>query len=267
MSISRAVIERDHAAPDAANQIAIVGRDQHGRAPRVHLAQQIHDVERQIRIEIARRLVGKNQHRVVHQRARDGDALLLAARQLLRIRVHPVLQPHPLQHLKRLALLRRDRRAEHARHDRDVFEHGLSRNQLEVLEDEPDAAAVGLHLPRRQPREILSGHRDRAVARQALAQQQAQERRLAGAARAGEEDELPLLDLDGQIAQRVDAAAVKFREVMRFINREMFYCRAPGASSSFTSFGFALPPVAFITWPTRKPNVPVLPPRICATAS
>ena len=28
---------------------------------------------------------------------------------------------------------------------------------------------------------------------------------------------------------------------------------------------FALPPVAFITWPTRKPNVCVLPPRYCAT--
>ena len=150
------MIERDHAAPDAANQLAIVRRDEHGRAARVHLAQQVHDVERQIGIEVARRLVGENQHRVVHERAGDGDALLLAARQLLRIRVHAVLQPDPLQHLKRLALLRRDGRAEHARHDRDVLEHGLSRDQLEILEDEPDAAAVRLHLPRRQPREILA---------------------------------------------------------------------------------------------------------------
>ena len=109
------VIERDRPAADAADQLAIVGRDQHGRAPRVDFAQQIHDVEREIGIEVARRLVGKNQHRVVHQRARDRDALLLAARQLLRKRVHPVLQADPLQHLKRLPLLRRDRRAEHPR--------------------------------------------------------------------------------------------------------------------------------------------------------
>ena len=38
-------------------------------------------------------------------------------------------------------------------------------------------------------------------------------------------------------------------------------------SSSFTRFGFALPPAAFITCPTRKPNVVVLPPWYIATAS
>ena len=38
-------------------------------------------------------------------------------------------------------------------------------------------------------------------------------------------------------------------------------------SSSLTSFGLALPPLPFITWPTRKPNVCCLPARYCATAS
>ena len=33
------------------------------------------------------------------------------------------------------------------------------------------------------------------------------------------------------------------------------------------SFGLALPPLAFITWPTRKPNVCFLPARYCATVS
>ena len=34
----------------------------------------------EIRIEVARRFIGEHQLRVVHQRAGDGDALLLAAR-------------------------------------------------------------------------------------------------------------------------------------------------------------------------------------------
>ena len=90
------------------------------------------------------------EHRIVDQRARDRDALLLSAGQLHRKGVHPVLQPYPLQHLKRLPLLGRDGRAEHARHNRHVLEHGLARDQLEVLEHEPDAPAVRLHLARAQ---------------------------------------------------------------------------------------------------------------------
>src|SRR5262249_36505118 len=35
-------------------------------------------------------------------------------------------------------------------------------------------------------------------------------------------------------------------------------------SSSCTTCGFALPPVAFITWPTRKPRTCALPPFSCA---
>src|SRR5688572_22212429 len=257
-----AVVERDDAAADAPDQVPIVCGHEHGRAARVHFAQQIHDVERQVRIEIARRFIGKNQHRVVHKRPRNGDALLFATGQFLRIGIHPVLQAHPLQYLEGLALLCRHRRPEHARHDGDVFEHRLSRDQFEILKNEADAAAVRLHLPRRHLRQVFTGHRNRAIARHSLAQQETKERRLAGTTGAGEEHKLPLIDLHGQIPQRVYAAAVELRQVVSF--DQMFNSLR---SRSFTSLGFAFPPVAFITWPTRKPNVPVLPPRICATAS
>ena len=160
-------------------------------------------------IEIAGRLVGENHHRIVHERAGNGDPLLLAAREFLGKRVHPVLQADPLQHLKRLALLGRRRRAKHARHERHVFEHRLARNELEILKNETDAAAVRLHLPRGEAGEIAAGHADGAVARQAFAQQQPQERRFARAARAGEKDELSFFDANREIAQRVHAAAVE----------------------------------------------------------
>ena len=73
-----------------------------------------------------------------------------------------------------------------------------------------------------------------------------------------------------EIAQRVDAAAVELGEVIglyQAVGRarrraeectvDQLYHDLPSArfSSSFTRFGFALPAVAFITWPTRKPNV------------
>ena len=80
------VIERQRAAADAANQLAVVRRDDDGRAARVDLAKQIHDLERQIRIEVAGRLVGEDDRRIVDQRAGDGDALLLAAGELQRDR-------------------------------------------------------------------------------------------------------------------------------------------------------------------------------------
>src|SRR5207344_2668248 len=51
-------------------------------------------------------------------------------------------------------------------------------------------------------------------ARQIFTQQQAQERRLARTARAGQEDEIAFVDGQGQVAQRVDAAAVKLGKMI-----------------------------------------------------
>ena len=124
-----------------------------------------------------------------------------------------MLQADPLQHLERLALLLRRRHAEHARHERDVLEHGLVRDQLEVLEHEAERAAVGLHLARRQRREIAAADDEPPFGRQLLAEQQPQQRRLAGAARAGQEHELAFVDAQRQLAQRVHAAAVQLREL------------------------------------------------------
>ena len=46
----------------------------------MQLEQQVADCFAGVIVEIAGRLVGKNQFRPVHERASDGDALLLAAR-------------------------------------------------------------------------------------------------------------------------------------------------------------------------------------------
>ena len=91
------MFERDRPLADRANQLAVVRRHEDGGPFRVDLAEQVHDLEGEIGIEIARRLVREDERRLVDERPRDRDALLLAARQLDGIRVDAMLKADPLQ--------------------------------------------------------------------------------------------------------------------------------------------------------------------------
>ena len=98
----------------------------------------------------------------------------------------------------------------------DVLEHVQPGNQPEILKDESHRAAIGLDLRRPQRLEIAARDFQLALARQFLAKQQPEKRRLAGAARPGEKEKLALVDCDGQVAQGVNAATVQLREMMGF---------------------------------------------------
>ena len=65
------------------------------------------------RVEIARGLVREEQRRIVHERARDGDALLLTARQLIRMVIEPRAESYGFERRRgaTMALLRRHGRA------------------------------------------------------------------------------------------------------------------------------------------------------------
>ena len=195
--------------PTRAHQLAVVRGDDHRRATRVDLAEQIHDFERQIRIEVAGRLVGEHQLRVVDERASDRNPLLFAARQFLGKRVDAVLQADPFQHLKRLALLRRQRNTQDTHDERDVLEHREPGDQSKVLKNEPDAPPEGLDLRRTQRFQIASEHFEVALAGQLFAQEKSEEGRLAGPARTGQEEELAFFNCERKIAKRVDPALVE----------------------------------------------------------
>ena len=65
-------------------QLALVRHQHHGHtALAIERADGGHDLERGLRIEIAGRLVGQHDGRIIDQRAGDGDALLLAAGELV----------------------------------------------------------------------------------------------------------------------------------------------------------------------------------------
>ena len=87
-------------------------------------------------VEAAGRLVGEQQHRPDDERAREGDALLLAARKHARIVAQPLAQADPAQHLGR----QRARVVSPLQLERqhDVLERIQVGEQLKALEDEAD---------------------------------------------------------------------------------------------------------------------------------
>ena len=138
------LVERDRAPANETNELAVMGCDDDGRATGVDLAQQVHDLERKIGIAVAGRLIGQHQRGIVDKRPRDGNPLLFAAGQISRIGIHAVLESHPLEDLERAPPLLRRWNAEDFEHERDVLENGPRRNELEVLEDEPNPAPIFL---------------------------------------------------------------------------------------------------------------------------
>jgi hypothetical protein len=124
-----------------------------------------------------------------------------------------MLQADPLQHLKGLALLRRQRQSEDTHHERDVLKHREPGDEPKVLKDEADAAAERLDLRRPQRAQVAAEHLQVAFTRQFLAKEQAEKRRLAGAAGPGQKDELAFVDGEGKIAESVNAALVELRQM------------------------------------------------------
>jgi hypothetical protein len=69
----------DHAAAHLVDHRRVVRCDEHSGAGAVDPVQQLHDPDRGLRVEVARRLVGQQQRGMVDECARNRDALLLAA--------------------------------------------------------------------------------------------------------------------------------------------------------------------------------------------
>ena len=96
----------------------------------------------ELRVERARDLVEQHQLGVHRERAGDRDALLLAAREPVRVLLRLLREADPAQQRHRAILRRVARQAERlARRERDVLEHRHVREQVERLEDDADLAA------------------------------------------------------------------------------------------------------------------------------
>ena len=72
-------LERQHPPPHCVDDLLVVGGHEHGGAELVDLDQQLDDLPARDRVQVARGLVGDEDGRIVHERARDRGALLLTA--------------------------------------------------------------------------------------------------------------------------------------------------------------------------------------------
>ena len=210
-----AVAQLDDASLHLVDEAGLVRRHHHRRAAGVDAREQLHDVDGCRGVEVSGRLVGQQHLRAVHQRARDRDALLLAAGQLVREPLLLAGEPDEGEHLGHRLLDESARRPDDLQRERDVLEHGLGRQQPEVLEHRADVAAEVRHLAIRQRAQVAAEDDDAAVARRLLAQDEPQTRRLARARRADEEDELAAEHLEVDIAQGgLRGAAKALRDVL-----------------------------------------------------
>src|SRR2546426_3273002 len=140
-----AASHRKH-APRAGRENRVVRDDDERRAVPVHPIEQLHDLLARRLVQLAGRLVGEQQQRVVRERPRDGHALHLAARKLRRLVTRAVGQADVIQKLSRAYAARCLRRPRLALRQLDVLPGRQHRQQEEPLEHEadlrePDAAA------------------------------------------------------------------------------------------------------------------------------
>jgi hypothetical protein len=133
-------------------------------------------------------------------RARDRDALLLAAGELGREVVHAVAEADELERL-----LRRHRRGGDLGDDRHVFARGQARDQVVELEHEADVvAAEARQLAVAGLGQVLAVVPDVAVRGHVETAQDVQERGLAAAGRAEQHHELAGIQIEIDAAQGVD---------------------------------------------------------------
>ena len=174
-------------------------------------------------VEGAGRLVGEQEARVVHERPRDGDALLLAARQLHGAMVGAVREADAAERLQGALAAGPAVEAGIDHRQFDIAQRVHARQQVELLEDEADLAvaqarqAVGIEaLDRGARRGVLPAGRPVEAA------DEVHEGRLARARRTHDGDEIALVDVERHAVERDDASGIEIvdpSQIARFDER------------------------------------------------
>jgi hypothetical protein len=203
-----AEIENADATGEIPHQAQIVGDEDVGEAERTaELDQQFDDLGLDRHVERRSRLVEHDQSRLDRERARDRDALLLAARQFMRVPVAEIGgQFHHLQQARdatfdfrrlELARLQRDR-------DRLADRAARIERRARILEHHLDGSAA-----RRAGgpiREVASLEQDRSLARLRQSQDHPRDGRFARPALAREPEDFALGQLETDVGDRLHLA-------------------------------------------------------------
>ena len=191
-----------------ADHLAAVGRHDQGLAalPGEPVEQLDHGTRR-VEVEVAGRLVGEHQVRVVDQGAGQGDPLLLAARQRLRVRAGAIAEPDLGEEIERAIAIGGCGPAVELQRQQQVLGYGQGRDQVERLEEEADVAA-----PEPGPGGLVervqsdSVDADRAAVGPVEPAEQVEQGRLAGAAAPEQHDQLAAGDVEADVVEHEVAA-------------------------------------------------------------
>src|SRR5262245_17307694 len=138
------LVHEDDPVGDPAGEAHLVRHTHHGHAVPGQAGHHIEDLVDHLGVEGRSRLVEQHDLRLHGEGPRDGDPLLLAARQVGRIVPGPVAQSHPLEQAARRGLGLAPRKLAHLDgRQHDVLEGGHMREEVEGLEDHPDPRAQG----------------------------------------------------------------------------------------------------------------------------
>ena len=201
-------VEGDHAAAHLVHHLAVVGDDDDGGAGAVDPVEHLHDPDRGARVEVAGRLVGEQQRRMVDEGAGDREPLLLAAGELVGEVRDLVGEADEAERVGDLPADLRARGADHLEGVGDVVVDVPAREQLEVLEDGADPAAQVRDLRVGELGDVAAGDQDLALGRIQLADQKLDQGRLAAAGRPDQEDELASVDPEADPLERDVPAGV-----------------------------------------------------------
>ena len=179
----------------------------------------------QLEVERAERLVEEQDPRAVDDRPREGDALALAAGELDRPAVAEAGETHHLERLLHALPPNPFRHPAHAQAVAHVVGDGHVREERVVLEDGVHVAGVGRPL-----RDVDSAELDAALVGPLEAGDQAKRRRLAGAGRAEQGEELAPAHLEVDAGHGDDLAVGLAEAEQADVRRR--HGRLPGRANS-----------------------------------
>src|SRR5262249_30702282 len=185
-------------------EIAIVGYHDDGDAVAVHLLEELHDLARHQRIEVAGGLIAEEEVGLADEGAGDGDALLLPARELRRKMAAARREVDALEDALDLVAALAGRQAAVAERQIDVVPDVEVGHEVEALGDEADLAVAQA----RHPLVGEAAHGEPVEPVLALVEAveetgDVEERRLARARRTHDRHELAALDADGKSGERI----------------------------------------------------------------
>src|ERR1700674_4094442 len=208
VSDNLAALDRHHPASHDIDDLSVVGRHHDRRAAGVDLQQKLDDLPRGGRVQVSSGLIGEKDPRVMNEGPGDRDALLLHTRKLVWFLVFFPFQPHNAEDFLDLRLEMTQGALGHAQREGNVLKDGQVGQQLEILEDHADLPPQVREMAPLEAAQILPLDMDGAGGGLLLANQETNQRRLAGAAGTNEKDEVLLGNFQRDVAEGDSAVGI-----------------------------------------------------------